>query len=902
MTTPSLSVEAHSIASLEDCAAWPPEISRFYGASDASLPSWCGTGPYPFVSDGILPLLSELSGLPTSAYADSCDTTPRLADIFNLVLSTVADIRSLVAHYGPSRSVVPLVSTLLQVLVHMCAKGAIIMNETAFVRPRTTTPHRGEFDGVASFLACHSVEGFARDSSFGPDMVEECSSFFLPAVYPMSVDSGSGSASSSSGASSIDVPLDAHVIPGCGRHRYVLLPFLCVADINHIVDLMSSVACQRHVWGIPQPAVGFALSKSGTTATLVLSWVDLSTHNVHVVCPAPRPNSNRGAALGVFDFTSPSAALSFAQLVLRLSNEFAIVYDRAMAGCDNNRLDWRSDDIPSEGFHEQSRVARWVREVALSSGKSLSLPPTPPASPPKRVSSHSPDKSDAAMESKGPEKPELKPPKSHKSSSTFAALSAKGFDRKDPEGRADILTWLGDRAVYICALIARTTTDDAPEITKMVGFYDEMCGFRWPPTWDKNSPPSVDASLSEVRDLLLHQAVESRKKSSASPKQAGMKQEHQQFLEQHMSTLLSASVGACILHDQRAGVKINEAESRHRWDALLYHFYAVEGERASPYVLLEKKIHYSRNQAVDRMNTESFVEDQIKQADDYWTHCLDAQADARKLDKLLIRQAGTAAFQAQELLAVLEAFRERPEEYKKWVQRRSRREPREGICDAILFAALPGYPDLIPDAEFIREARAPPRDAPATVTDLDSVKQQLQNPFYVCTTESWMVPTQAAHEHVHQFQEHLLLPHFVAEYKKSADDEGKALNQGRMYLVSMVAFYSALGVDDYPFFALVTSGKVGAILMAWKSSKHDRTYLIERNVRNFDISSPIQAFHFATFLLRLRDDQEKLKVLVKLKLTEGGDQRRLRAKLRAWRKLTQHAEDEAQAEKVAQTA
>ncbi|KAJ7851949.1 hypothetical protein B0H14DRAFT_3866195 [Mycena olivaceomarginata] len=631
MTTRSLSVETHSIASLEDCAAWPPEISRPYGASDASLPSWCGTGPYPFVSDGILPLLSELSRLPTSAYADSCDTTPRLADIFNLVLSTVADIRSLVAHYGPLRSAVPFVSTSLRVLVHMCAKGAIIMNETAFVRPRTTTPHRGRFDGVATLLACHSVEA-------GPDMVDERSRSSLPAVYPMSVDSAS--ASSSSGASCIDVPLDAHVIPGRGRHLYVLLPFLCVADTNHIVDLMSSVACQRHVWGIPPPAIGFALSKSGTTATLVLSWVDLSTHNAHVVCPAPRPNSNQGAALGVFDFTSPSAALSFAQLVLRLSNEFAVVYDRAIVGCENNRLDWHSDSIPSEGFHEQS-VARWVREVALSSGKSLSLPPTPPASPPKRVPSHSPDKSDAAMESDGPKKSDSKSQKiqlqvgdplvyAYISKSSpwcrFAALSAKGFD-KDDEGRADILTWTGDRAVFMDTLIERTTADDAPEITKMVRFYEEMCGFRWPPTWDKNSPPRVDEGLSDVLDLLLDQAVEfqkflaSPKQAGTSPKQASMKAEHQKFLEEHMSTLLSASVGACILNDRRAGVKINETESRHRWDALLYHFYAEEGEGASP---LEKTIHYARNQAVDRMSAESFVKDQIKQVEDYLDHCADA--------------------------------------------------------------------------------------------------------------------------------------------------------------------------------------------------------------------------------------------------------------------------------------
>lgn len=54
-----------------------------------------------------------------------------------------------------------------------------------------------------------------------------------------------------------------------------------------------------------------------------------------------------------------------------------------------------------------------------------------------------------------------------------------------------------------------------------------------------------------------------------------------------------------------------------------------------------------------------------------------------------------------------------------------------------------------------------------------------------------------------------------------SDAEGKALNQARMYRVSVVTFYSALGIEDHPFFALVTAGKLGAILTAWKSSKHE---------------------------------------------------------------------------------
>ena len=31
-----------------------------------------------------------------------------------------------------------------------------------------------------------------------------------------------------------------------------------------------------------------------------------------------------------------------------------------------------------------------------------------------------------------------------------------------------------------------------------------------------------------------------------------------------------------------------------------------------------------------------------------------------------------------------------------------------------------------------------------------------------------------------------------------------------------------------------------------------KIYVMERNIRTFDLSSPLQAFHFATFLIRLR--------------------------------------------------
>lgn len=64
--------------------------------------------------------------------------------------------------------------------------------------------------------------------------------------------------------------------------------------------------------------------------------------------------------------------------------------------------------------------------------------------------------------------------------------------------------------------------------------------------------------------------------------------------------------------------------------------------------------------------------------------------------------------------------------------------------------------------------------------------------------------------------------------------------------------------------------------MGGRSCGLQQIYLVERNVRTFDISIPVQAFHFASFLLRLRDDQVVFKNLVQKKPADGLDQHRLR--------------------------
>lgn len=60
-------------------------------------------------------------------------------------------------------------------------------------------------------------------------------------------ESGSIGLSNSMTAQSIDLPLDAHLLPGCGWHFYSVLLVIYITHPNNIVPLLAKVLCQRRV-------------------------------------------------------------------------------------------------------------------------------------------------------------------------------------------------------------------------------------------------------------------------------------------------------------------------------------------------------------------------------------------------------------------------------------------------------------------------------------------------------------------------------------------------------------------------------------------------------------------------------------------------------------------------------
>ncbi|KAJ7501285.1 hypothetical protein B0H11DRAFT_2275280 [Mycena galericulata] len=991
MTTPTTQVTLRILSAgcTEDFSGWPSAILSIYCTLGLPLPSWCAAGPH------FLP--------PTEQ--------PRLADVFNLVVSAVTDIQSLMALYGPSRSAAPFVLPLLRILARISAQEAMIITEAPFVRPRTKTPDSDDFDGVATMLACHVLEGDVPLPSS-----EDSTTLASETAYP-----GASSDAESDPSPSFNGPLGAHILPGRGVHACAALPFLCVADQDNIADLMASVACQRHVWGDPDPAVGFVLS--GAVMTLVLSWLDPATSTVHIASSA----SN-----GVFNLTDTASALSLAQFILNLSPHFASVLERAKErsklGFGNNALDWRSDNIlPShESGDWRDRVVQWLRHVEMPPSP-LSLPTASPSTkmPPRnRKKNKTSDQSDQSENTEAKSEAQSETPK-HQSSSAYAARTIRSLG--DDEGQ--LLTWMFDRSVQAIARIRFMPAkgEQQEEINGKIDSYDKMCGLQR--LDDTATLPPVDETVSSARDVLISQLP--RPTDDPEKDLPILSASHQAILFGRLSAMLFAANGAYIMDHKREDVPVYEAESRYHWDSLLYHFYCQETDTISPYVMLEHMIHYPRNDLADKIDSAASIDPaaskngaqvkvinaQARRMQDSGTLCQAAYQSA-VLGGLLpdvLDLADAATRQANQMFAMLVGLKQEPAQFREAVNTRSNLEPVHGKCDAILFMSIPNRSHLSTDLEIIRHLgssspgsgtgsgvasgqgsttddgvanypasidaatrAATSRDAgtgrgsqigiesgkaksagasggaqggtaggsrtkagtgtgkgkgvggsqddvkadeapdPAPVAD----DGRLHNLFAAST----IAPPGAKHPldyfNLASFKNDLLLPHATAEYKKHADSESKALNQGRFYLISVVSFYAALGIEDYPFYNLVTAGKRGAILMAWKSKSKAKPkpdsekrpqseseelpeiYIMERNVCILDISKPLEAFQFATFLIRLREDQEALKKRVQENL--DADAAGVVAKIARWRKLAQprllpakQKETSAQAQKAA---
>ena len=153
-----------------------------------------------------------------------------------------------------------------------------------FILPRAAPSEQHDpltLDGTATVLLSYVMDSVERSESQSPtpqndgcQCVNSHPSDNQKDDDDASMDYIEQSSMISSPTPSIDVPFDAHVLPGRGRRFWAILPLLCVTDEASISSILSSVLNQQRVWGIFDPVVGVVFSEVGTVEQVLLGWLD----------------------------------------------------------------------------------------------------------------------------------------------------------------------------------------------------------------------------------------------------------------------------------------------------------------------------------------------------------------------------------------------------------------------------------------------------------------------------------------------------------------------------------------------------------------------------------------------------------------------------------------------------
>ncbi|KAH7923386.1 hypothetical protein BV22DRAFT_1093046 [Leucogyrophana mollusca] len=357
---------------------WPDNVKDVAKLLSYPLPAWLFTGPYPPASDEECELMALLGGVPQRPPSASDDEpwpseSRTVKSYFHLVLSTVADLRVLVQHPEccHSRSTTSLWLQFVETLARALSDDFLLLEDAPFILPRAQDGshlEQGQPDAVATLLVSHVVD---------PPLPSDAHSHGYMDIESVSTKDDY----SASSADSIDLPFQAHILPGRGRRFCAVLPVLLVADSDTIVPLIRSTLYQRRVWGIQEPVVGIEVLNGGTAVKVVFGWLDSPHHQKdedelpidHLACGVDTGYSD--PSLGIFDLTHPMGAFSFAQFILGLRHHFQAIIDATSIEYANScpPLLWRSDLVDFKTRvrgQSTERVARWTHDVLVQTSAS----------------------------------------------------------------------------------------------------------------------------------------------------------------------------------------------------------------------------------------------------------------------------------------------------------------------------------------------------------------------------------------------------------------------------------------------------------------------------------------------------------------------------------------------------
>ncbi|KAL4242827.1 hypothetical protein ABKN59_011533 [Abortiporus biennis] len=696
----------------------------------------------------------------------------------------------------------------------------------------------------------------------------------------------------------IDLPLSGHILPGRCNWPSVPFPVLCVASDN-IIPLVASAAYQRWAWNIDLPVVGFQMSEYGSLVHTYIAWITSTsdhqhTPTVHVLCPdSIVGNPSCSLPQGVFDLSDPPSSLKFSQFILSFDHQFNFLRNNLPSRQLAN-VHWRSDDdaIPWSADIERWRVATGVfnNSGLTNPYSSYSIPPPPlhgsdftahstmvPSTPSKIVSKH-------------PGGRHLNEGSVVGSSQQHEDECSAVYDRSSGpiDGAATIASLMLNRFAFSVARVSDWTErpSDPPEFCKMLEEYEETTCFLWPSEWRnlKDMPTATSDLISERHVKVLfrqYNEMDSSKVQTLNPEFTNI-----------MAEMLPFLVNGSYITDA-CTTSTREAECRHYFDSLFNNFYHRDQ------VFFEAEIRLPQNTLLQQLKSpggDEVLQDLHEKCQQWSKHTSavfnHVSANRKKYHSEFPSQCNQTATFAETLrgqafnLSEAEAFTARSKLAKQ-------NEPTRATCDAFLACAVEISRD---DAKKCRDAYNASRlaalnfgPASASKTKPSSEPKDNENSDPSTTESRNDDTTSPSAEPLYEFpfRNHsgdyaantprdlslppsptstsmstaivILLPVLMAAYGNPSCNESEATNQGRLHCIAAVRYLASIGIKDYPVYVLVTHGTIAGLTMAWYSTTNNNTYIMERNVRKFDITVPIQAFHLATVIMRLKVKGDELK-------------------------------------------
>ncbi|KAF5373359.1 hypothetical protein D9615_007364 [Tricholomella constricta] len=750
----------------------------------------------------------------------------------------------------------------LSSLCRMCSEHASVSSQATFILPRSdktcSDSAGGVRDGQAYLLASCVVNELVPKDDVGEraDHLDECkvveengnptqeSAKHKTLLHKDSDTTTSNSSEPPSTSSStkpvstrnpILVPFCAHVITGRGLRTDAVLPVISVADEDEIQSLLTSVLYQRYVWGIEATTVGIAISATGTVARVILGWIDPlppltgALPAVHLASASVSPA--RDPSLAIYDLTDLPSALALSRFILNLSAQF----DRIIKGARSphfHPLPWRADhiyidelfpneadDLDMRAMTSQGRLVERAAKMDAFDELAASVEIMHVSTPPLAYEVQSRPSS-------------TKSPSETKPDSTFNFTTLRPCEKFNEEATPD--SWLMERNVLqIPYHRFRNEGAEVAAIKSLINakldIYDEIASF---PVIDIDSVMEyeVPTQLEPWRDTLKDSYPAA--KSSNSNTSAALDLAAEKLISARLYDILDVSSTSQYLVIRAATERaVFESEYRAAWDRLLYKFAITEDVNMSRNVLLERTINLPANISLERIEAnEPLPPHSSAMVQMNWSLCLAVVTETQTERAVEELSKATAIRTALETLTL--------DTLSKHVRGHCIVEPVSAKVDAALVApvSLPYLEESSTSTLKLKEVVG--RAALIQFSKTSPPANQAHMP------QQLSVPDASTNS-----ERRLRLKIFFAQYKKADQELGDVLYQAHMGCTSAVTFLDELGLFEEPVFYIVTLGSVGWLHMGWKSS--DKIFLVDKDVKRFDISNTIDCLHLAVILMRL---------------------------------------------------